>query len=64
MSPREQQQQMSDRWQLAFNSAAYALNSTALFLIAVSIMALERAYVYFEQKEYAWLVPGGMEKRV
>jgi hypothetical protein len=51
----------SERWQEAFNAFAYALNATALFLIAISIAALERAREYFQQKEYAWLVPGGVK---
>jgi hypothetical protein len=61
---------ISDRWSMAFNGVGYALSEVALFLIVVmivgcemAIMALERAYRYFEHKEYAWLVPGGMEKR-
>jgi hypothetical protein len=51
----------SERWQEAFNALAYALNASALFLIAISIAALERAREYFQQKEYAWLVPGGVK---
>jgi hypothetical protein len=51
----------SERWQEAFNALAYALNATALFLISISIAALERAREYFQQKEYAWLVPGGVK---
>jgi hypothetical protein len=57
---------ISDRWSMAFNAAGYALSEVALFLIVVAIVAcemsiisLERAYRYFERKEYAWLVPGG-----
>lgn len=60
---KQQRDQMTERWQTAFNSAAYAINATALFLIAAAIVALERAREYFEQKEYSWLVPGQLGKR-
>lgn len=62
---------ISDRGSLAFNSMAYALSAAALFVIVLlivgcelAIAGLERAYTYFEAKEYSWLVPGGMGKRV
>jgi hypothetical protein len=59
---KQQRELMAERWQTAFNSAAYAINATALFLIAAAIIALQRAQEYFEQKEYAWLVPGATWK--
>jgi hypothetical protein len=68
MTPRRKV--VSDRGSLAFNSLAYALSAVALFVIVLlivgcemAIAGLERAYTYFEAKEYSWLVPGQLEKR-
>ena len=60
---KQQRELMAERWQTAFNAAGYAVNATALFLIAAAIVALQRAQEYFEQKEYAWLVPGGVTSK-
>jgi hypothetical protein len=70
MSPRSRKADLRP-WQLGIQLSGLRAERVALFVIVLlivgcemAIAGLERAYTYFEAKEYSWLVPGGMEKRV